>query len=64
MSSKKLTPLGLETKEYHIFNPEDVKQTIEIPAIQPPKLTDLEVIEKIGKKPRKKKPSKKTKSQI
>jgi len=63
---KKPTPLAVETKEFRAFNPEDVKQSIEIPVKPKPKKQDLETIEKKGKTPKtktKKSTSKKTKKQ-
>jgi len=50
-------------EQVEIFNPEDVKKTIEIPVKEKPKQSDLETIEKIGKikKTNKKSSSKKSK---
>ncbi len=39
-------------EQIQIFNPEDIKQTVEIVAKSKPKLKDLETIEKIGEKPK------------
>ena len=58
---KKLSPKSIEQSQYHIYDPEDVKQTTEIPAKPKPEPEDLQTIEKLGDiKP--KKPRKKTKS--
>ena len=46
----KPTSLSVETKEYRIFNPENIKQSVEVEVRQKPSLKDLETVEKIGKK--------------
>ena len=62
MPQKKPTPLSVETKEYHVFDPENVKQSVEIAVKEKPNVEDLEHVEKVGKKKtiRKKKDTKKT----
>jgi DNA topoisomerase-1 len=61
MPKKKISPDSIEQKEYRIFNPEDIKQTVEIPVKQKPSIKELETIEKIGKKSKKLTKRKKTK---
>lgn len=56
---KPKTSLAVEQKEYHVYNPEDIKESVEIAVKPPPKPADLETIEKKGKKI--KKPKKKSK---
>jgi len=51
MPHRKSNPLNIETKEYHVFNPEDVKQTVEVAVKE---RQELEIIEKIGRKKEKK----------
>jgi len=48
MPHKKINPRNIEQSRYHIYNPSDVKQTIEIEAKPRPKPEDLEIVEKIG----------------
>ncbi len=48
-------------EEINIFNPEDIKKTIEIAVKPKPKKEDLETVEKIGKKPKKSKEKQETK---
>jgi DNA topoisomerase I len=68
--AKKTTPKQIEQKQYHIYDPAKIKQTIEVEAKPKPELEDLQTIEKVGdtkkiekvKKTRKKKTAKKTKS--
>lgn len=48
MPRKKIDPLAVETKEYRILDPDNVKKTVEIPVKEPPKVEDLEVVEKVG----------------
>ncbi len=50
MPRKKPSPQKIEQKQFHVFAPEDIKQSVEIPEKPKPKLKDLETIEKIGKK--------------
>ncbi len=62
MPRKKPNHAKIEQKQFRVFNPEDIKQTIEIPAKPKPKKQDLETIEKIGKTkktPKRKKSSRK-----
>ena len=61
MPKKKITPDSIEQKEFRIFNPEDIKQTVEIPVKPKPSIEELETIEKIGKKTKKVRKSKTTK---
>jgi len=61
--AKKPSAKSIEQKQYHIFNPSNIKQTTEVPAKPRSKPEDLQTIEKIGNiKPKKtrKKTSKKT----
>jgi len=46
---KPKTPLAVEQKEYHIYNPENIKDSVEIAVKPKPRPTDLEKIEKKGK---------------
>ncbi len=48
MPRKKKDPLAVETKEYRILDPDNVKKTVEIPVKEPPKVEDLEIVEKVG----------------
>ncbi len=48
-------PNKIEQKEFRVFNPEDVKQTIEKPVKPGPTIDELETVEKKGKKATKKK---------
>jgi len=64
---KKPSPKQVEQKQYHVFDPENVKETTEIPVKQKPKPEELQTIEKVGEiKPKKtrekttKKPKKKS----
>ena len=59
MPRKKPSPLAVETKEYHIFDPKDVKQTVEIAVKGEP--IELEKIEKIGEEKERKNKIKKEK---
>jgi DNA topoisomerase I len=52
-------PVKIEQKEYLIFNPEDVKQAVEVKAKQKPSIDRLEKVEKVGKKKKEKKPKEK-----
>jgi DNA topoisomerase-1 len=58
MPKKKINHNAIEQKEFRVFNPEDVKQAVEIPVKPKPKIEELETIEKIGKKPKKTKVTK------
>jgi len=49
MPKKKINHNAIEQKEFRVFNPEDVKQVVEIPVKPKPKPEELETIEKIGK---------------
>jgi DNA topoisomerase-1 len=49
MPKKKTNPLQIEQKEYRIFDPEKVKQTVEVPEKPKPAINDLITIEKPGK---------------
>jgi len=60
MPKNKPTHLAVETKEYHVFDPDNVKQSVEIAVKEQPSVEDLEHVEKIGKKTTKK-TAKKTK---
>ena len=53
MPRKTKDPLAVETKEYRVFNPENIKKTVEIPIVEPV-VEKIEYIEKVGKiKPKK-----------
>jgi len=47
MPKKKINHNTIEQKEFRVFNPEDVKQVVEISVKPKPKLEELETIEKI-----------------
>ncbi len=49
MPRKKLSPEKKEQKEFHIYNPENIKQTTEIPVKPKPSIEELQKIEKKGK---------------
>ena len=55
MPRKKPSALTIETKQYHIFDPKSIKKTVEISVKEP--VSELEIIEKIGKKSKTKKKS-------
>ncbi|MEK6871424.1 MAG: DNA topoisomerase, partial [Nanoarchaeota archaeon] len=55
MPKKPASPLSVETKEYLVFDPSDVKKTVEIAVKAKPAREDIEIIEKKGKVVRKKK---------
>src|SRR3989344_3823325 len=63
MPRKSVDPLAVETKQYHVFNPEDVKETVEIVERAKPSREEIEVVEKKGrvKKEKKNPEPKKTK---
>ena len=42
MQKKKITADSIEQKEFRIFNPEDIKQTVEIPVKPKPSIKELE----------------------
>jgi len=46
---KPQTPLAVETKEFRVFNPENIKESVEIPVKQRPSEKDLIKVEKKGK---------------
>ncbi len=50
MLKKKINPSLNEQREFRVFNPEDIKQTIEIPVKPAPKPEELETIEVVGNK--------------
>ncbi|MFA7708237.1 MAG: DNA topoisomerase I [Candidatus Pacearchaeota archaeon] len=54
MAPKKTNPKSVEQSQFRVFNPEDIKQTVEIPVKPKPSIEELETIEKIGKKKPKK----------
>ncbi|MDD5193360.1 MAG: DNA topoisomerase I [Candidatus Nanoarchaeia archaeon] len=58
MKPPKPSPLQVEQKEYRIFNPEKIKNTVEIPVKPKPPIEELETIEKIGKPKNKRKKTK------
>lgn len=63
MPRKKINHSLIEQKEFRVFNPENIKQVVEIAVKPKPPLEELEKIEKKGKKPKKTKVIKKTKSE-
>jgi len=48
MARKKKDPLNVETKEYRIIDPENVKQSVEIAVKEAPSVDELESVEKVG----------------
>ena len=48
MAKKTPSKLSVETKEYRIIDPANVKQSIEVAVKEKPKVEDLETIEKVG----------------
>ena len=48
MPRKKQSQKAVEQKQYHIFDPKDVKKAIEIPVKEKPSLEELQTIEKLG----------------
>jgi len=65
MPRKKPTSQSVEQNQYRIYNPEDIKQTVEIPVNPKPSTEELEKVEKIGEqKPAKKKTVKRKTSKI
>jgi len=65
MEKKKPSKLSVETKEYRIIDPANVKQSIEVAVKEKPKVEDLETIEKIGDiKPKKKYKKRATKKRV
>ena len=48
MPRKSKDPLAVETKEFLVLDPDNVKRTVEIPVKEPPKIEDLETVEKVG----------------
>lgn len=63
MPRKKPNQLSIETKEYRVFNPENIKKFVEVVEKPKPPIEDLETVEKEGKikKIKKKTTLKKTK---
>ncbi len=59
-SNKKPNPKAIEQSQFRVFNPEDVKQTVEIPVKPKPSIEEIETIEKVGTK----KPIKNTKKRV
>jgi len=57
MAREKPSPLAVETKEYHVFDPGNVKQSVEIAVKEEPSVDDLEHVEKVGKKKKATRPS-------
>ncbi len=49
MPKKPASPLSVETKEYLVFDPSDVKKTVEIAEKVKPAREDIEIVEKKGK---------------
>ena len=67
MPPKKISPKSIEQKEFRIFDPKNVKKTVEIEEKPKPSIEDLQTIEKVGdetkiKKERKKREKSKTTS--
>ena len=58
MPKKKINPSSIEQKEFRVFNPENIKQTVEIAVKPRPSIEELETIEKVGKKLKKTKTTK------
>jgi DNA topoisomerase I len=59
-AKKPLSKEKVEQKEYLVYNPEDIKQAVEIPVKSKPPISQIEIIEKVGKpKPVKKRSSSK-----
>lgn len=56
---KPKTPLAVETKEYRVFAPEDVKQAVEVAVKPEPSISELTIVEKKGKVKKEKKKIKK-----
>jgi len=50
MPRKKQSPLSVETNEFHVIDPKDVKKSVEIPVREKPSVEELEHVEKVGKK--------------
>ena len=48
MPRKKKDPLAVETKEFRVLDPENVKKTVEIPVKEKPSIEELEIVEKVG----------------
>ena len=47
--NKPKTKLAVEQKEYYTYNPQNIKQSVEIAVKPKPSLKDLETVEKVGK---------------
>lgn len=58
MPRKKINPNLIEQKEFRVFNPESIRQAVEIAVKPKPPIEKIETIEKIGKKIKKTKKSK------
>jgi len=56
---KKPNPLAVETKEYLVFDPDDVKDTVEVDVKPRPSIDELTTVEKKGKVEKKKTTNKK-----
>jgi len=67
MPRKKVNPKNIEQKEYRIYDPSNVKKTVEVAAKPKPSVEELEKIEKVGevkkKTTRKKTTKRKTQTQ-
>jgi DNA topoisomerase IA/intein/homing endonuclease len=63
MQPKKPTSLQIEQKEYRIFNPETIRQLVEIPVKPKPSADELEKVEIVGKPRKEKKPKKENKKE-
>ncbi|MEK6880609.1 MAG: hypothetical protein AABY22_13415, partial [Nanoarchaeota archaeon] len=48
MPRKKKDSLAVETKEYRVFDPKNVKKTVEVPIVEPV-VEEIEHVEKVGK---------------
>ena len=48
MPREKKDPLAVETKEFRVLDPENVKKTVEIPVKEKPSIEELEIVEKVG----------------
>jgi DNA topoisomerase I len=50
MPKKKLSPTQIEQRQFQVFNPENIRKTIEVPAAPKPELEKIETIENTSKK--------------
>jgi len=64
MPKESVNPKTIEQKQYRVFDPETIKQAVEIPAKPKPSKEDLEKVEKIGKSKPKKRKTKEKKLKI